>query len=134
MMMRIITVLIAVLLLISGCTYVKRSEMPPENQYSKLQMQIPANSEEIRIIESKVYVARGEIAKITIQAKAGTNYSISASYNYGNNKFTSEQTKKAGADGIVSFTWEVKPETIPGTYMALITGGGRFLSTTYIVQ
>lgn len=122
-----------VFLFVSGCASKPESEMPPEQKFSRVEVQIPVSTEDIRIVEAKTQVTRGNYGSITIQGQVGQNYSITATYRNGQKILTATQTGIADSNGQVAWTWFVSPDTAVGTYPITISGGGKSLVTSYTV-
>lgn len=78
-------------------------------------------------------VNRGETGSLSIQGKPAVQYTVTAVYNKLGRTFTSTIEKRAGADGIVNWTWNVSKDTEPGKYDVMITGGKKVFTTAYVV-
>jgi len=78
-------------------------------------------------------VKRGETGLIIIQGIPNTRYSIKTSYKLANKTIPVLQLRTTDKTGEATFNWIVNMETTPGTYEALISGGGNTLKTAHIV-
>lgn len=87
----------------------------------------------IRLIHSDTIIKRGDSGSITIQGDSGAVYRITALYMRGDTPMTTNVSKRAGPDGMLTWSWTVADDTKPGTYAIAISGQGRVLDTTYTV-
>lgn len=131
--MRSIVYYVLVMSLLTGCSTSIRPENVKEIQYSRLQENAKPDVEGLRIISANTRVSNEQYASISIIGKPGVTYSISSIYKWGRNDVEAFEKKKAGNDGIVTWIWQVRSNTAPGTYPITISGGGQKLETSYTV-
>lgn len=65
-------------------------------------------------------VAPGDLASIEIRGKPNTKYSIDVFYKSGKSKAQGLEDKLSSSDGLVSFSWTVGSQVIPGVYDVVI--------------
>jgi hypothetical protein len=87
----------------------------------------------LRVIKAVNILKRGEIGTITIQGRPGVRYTIIAAYSKGNKNLEGRQQRTADEFGQVTFIWTVAVETVPGTYLVTITGGGETIDLHHTV-
>lgn len=100
---------------------------------SAVQTQSQAAAENLRIISSNANIRHGDFGFITIQGRPETEYKIATSYRRGNRVISVTQWRVTGQNGQATFNWVVDAETVPGTYSAVITGGGEQLTTYHTI-
>lgn len=88
---------------------------------------------ELKIIKSNTSLRGSEMGFITMKGTPGVRYTITTSYKKGNLTVPVTQWRVADEDGLVTFNWVVDSKTAPGTYSALISGGGKELRMNHIV-
>jgi hypothetical protein len=88
---------------------------------------------DLRVIKADNELKHGEIGTITIQGKPRVTYTIIAAYSKGNKALEAKQQRTADEFGQATFIWTVSKETVPGTYLVTITGGGRSLELNHTV-
>lgn len=88
---------------------------------------------EIVLLNIKTRVPQGDKGSLSIQGKPDITYIATAVYEHSGKIITATAAKRAGADGIASWSWDVSKDTVPGTYRVMITGGGKLLTTAYTV-
>lgn len=118
---------------ISGCNN-KNDLMSKLVKLSATQTQSQNIVDDLKIINSKAIVNRGDFGFITIQGRPETKYRITTSFNKGNRVVSVNQWRVTGVNGLATFNWVVDSETIPGTYTAVISGGGKKLNTYHTVN
>ena len=131
--MRIIAFLVLLMCLLTGCKTSTQPEGVKQIQYSRLMGNTEPAFEGIRIISANTRVTYEQYASISILGKPGVTYSISSNYKWGKNDVTAFEKKKAGNDGIVTWLWQIKSNSAPGTYPITISGGGQEIKTSYTV-
>lgn len=87
----------------------------------------------LRVVDSKTTVRRGETGFITIQGKPNTQYTIETTYKVSGQVINGTQTRTSGGDGRITFRWRVSPQTESGTRSALIAGGGEHITLSHTV-
>lgn len=118
---------------LSGCS--SKINMPPGLvRLSSVQSQPQELAGSLSIINSSTAVNRGGFGFITIQGRPGTRYKITTSYRNGNRIISVNQWRITDSNGQATFNWVVGPETVPGTYPAIIYGGGRSINTYHTVN
>lgn len=137
MKLRLIGILAGLLLLI-GCSGKTPEITGPESYHpsgdmARLGVQVPGGVDDIRLISMTPRIRLGAAGRMTIQGKPGVRYSITATYRIQNDTVSAYETRTAGADGIVIWTWAVNFNTAPGRYPITVSGGGRTLNTSYTV-
>lgn len=100
---------------------------------SAIQAQSQLISEDLKIVNSNVSIKPGGFGFITIQGRPETKYKITTSFRKRNRLVNVTQWRVTGTDGRATFNWVVDPETAPGTYSAVISGGGKRLDTYHTV-
>ena len=90
-------------------------------------------SKEIKVNNSLNY-SRNENATISITGLPNTQYSIAVYYNSGKSTAAGLVNKTSDANGHVSWTWKIGSKTNPGTYRAVITGGGETKTMHFTVK
>lgn len=75
----------------------------------------------------------GEEAGVTIQGRPDTTYYISSTFMRSKRMVTAMEHRDSPADGKITFRWRVSPDTIPGTYPVIISGGGDTIRIQYTV-
>ena len=88
----------------------------------------------IKLVSSTEICSPGETARIRIQGKPNTEYSIKVRYSSGYSSANGLNKKTSNYNGYVSWSWKVGTRTTAGTYPITITGGGETYTTTFIVD
>lgn len=88
----------------------------------------------MRVMGEKTVIRRGEEGSVAMVGRPNTAYTISSTYQIGNQVRSAYQTKTSDADGRVVWRWTVNTQTQPGTYMLFISGGGESIQSSYQVQ
>lgn len=101
---------------------------------SSVQSGLQSLPSDLSIINSSTVVNRGGFGFITIQGRPETRYRITTSYKKGNRIISVNQWRITDSNGQATFNWVVGPETVPGTYPAIIYGGGRSINTYHTVN
>jgi len=57
-----------------------------------------------------------EYASISIIGKPEETYTITSRYKWGGEDVTVVEKRKANRDGVATWVWKVRSNTIPGTY------------------
>lgn len=112
----------------------KADLVPSLTKLSAAQTQSQSIRDEIKIINSKAIVKQGDFGFITIQGLPNTKYRITTSFKRGNRIVSVNQWRATGVNGQATFNWLVDSETAPGTYPAVISGGGKRLTTYHTVN
>jgi hypothetical protein len=87
----------------------------------------------ITLLHVKSPVQAGDKGSLSIAGKPDTVYTVKATYNSSAGALTSTASGYSGIDGRVSWVWNVKRDTLPGTYQLIISGGGKELRSSYTV-
>ena len=125
--------MILICMFLSGCR--SKTNMPSIfGRLSSMQYTTQGLPGDISIINSNTAVNRGDFGFITIQAQPGTRYRITTSYKKGSRIVSVNQWRITDSKGQATFNWVVSPETVPGTYPAIIYGGGRSINTYHTVN
>jgi hypothetical protein len=103
-------------------------------KFSTIQTQSQTIADDLKIINSKAIVNHGEFGFITIQGRPETKYKITTSFKKSNRVVSVTQWRVTGINGQATFNWFVDSETLPGTYSATISGGGKSLNTYHTVN
>lgn len=114
----------------TGCN----SPISEINNFSSIQVQSQYVSNDLRIINSKITINRGDFGFITIEGIPQTKYRITTSFNKGGKIISVTQLRVTGPNGQATFNWFVDYDTLPGTYQATISGGGKSLSIYHTVN
>lgn len=88
----------------------------------------------ITLLNVKTPVKRGEYGSLSIQGVPNTNYTAAATYVNSSGTTTAYVARRSGDDGMVSWTWKVKGDTLPGTYRIVVSGGGKMITAAYTVH
>lgn len=114
---------------------VNTKTIPTTLNTSKTQFQLQKHTiiGELKIIHSITTVKRGGVGIITIQGKPGIKYNIKSSFKLGDKLNTVTQWRIADSNGQATFNWVVSTDTVPGTYSAIISGGGKIIKTEHTV-
>jgi len=91
-------------------------------------------SDQIRILSANTTVGYEEYASISIIGKPEETYTITSRYKWGGEDVTVVEKRKANRDGVATWVWKVRSNTIPGTYPIVITGGNQRIETSYTVR
>lgn len=91
-------------------------------------------ADELIIINSSASVRPGEFGFITIQGRPETKYRITTTFKKNKRVVFVRQCRVTGINGQATFNWFVDSETIPGTYSALISGGGKRVNIYHTVH
>ncbi len=118
---------------ISGCSS-KIDFTSRLTKLSTIQTQSQTIVDDLKIINSKAIVNHGESGFITIQGRPETKYKITTSFKKRNKVISVNQWRITGINGQATFNWFVDSETISGTYSAIISGGGKRLTTYHTVN
>lgn len=120
-------------MLISGCSS-RINLISRLNKASTIQTQSQTIVDDLKIINSKVSLRHGEFGFITIQGRPETKYKITTSFKKRSRAVSVTQWRVTGINGQATFNWFVDSETLPGTYSAIISGGGKSLNTYHTVN
>lgn len=127
-------------IILSGCGMASDRPMPQQQGYEVTGRQVDvipgATSDSdtgITVLNVKKTVKLGEKGSLTIQGVPNTRYTVTANYSNSLGLMTASAAKRAGDDGRVSWDWNVKGDTLPGTYKLLVSGGGKMVTTSYTV-
>ena len=127
-------------ILLAGCGTASNRAVPQQERYGVTGRQVDvipgATSDSdtgISVLNGKKIVKLGEKGSLTIQGIPDTSYTVTANYNNSLGTMTATAVKRAGNDGRVSWDWDVKGDTLPGTYKLLVSGGGKMITTSYTV-
>ena len=101
--------IIIVILCLSGCTALQKSNLPPADKFSKLEYN-PEALRRIKLQNSLSSIKRGYNGSINIKGMPGTSYTITATYREGNKILTARETRTAGSDGQVNWRWRRSEE------------------------
>lgn len=129
----LLPVVVLALALTSGCKPAPKSQMPLAQRLGQTQAETPLGSNEIVLVDARTSVRRGESCSITIQGKPDTRYTISATYKLGEKTMTTQETKNSAKDGMVTWSWLINNDTVPGSYPVTVSGGGSGFNTLYTV-
>jgi hypothetical protein len=132
-MKKMFTGVIIIGILMTGCNAAPLSRMPGGQNFVRLQTEQTVDNRSIKVIKVTKDLKTGDIGQITVQGRAGVIYKIVSTYKVDNRTFTANQSKAAGKDGIVTWSWRVSEKTNPGTYPLTITGDGTTLLSSYTV-
>lgn len=90
--------------------------------------------DEISLVKITSPLTRGSTGRLTIQGKPGTRYTATAVYRRSGVTITTAENRTTGIDGVATWKWVAAPDTDPGTYSLIVSGGGKMLTTSYTVQ
>lgn len=119
-------------LFISSCN-INTDSVTKFNKLSSEQTQSQLAGNNLRIINSNTYIKHGDFGFITIEGLPKTKYKITTSFKKDQKVISVTQWRVTDVNGNATFNWIVDSETIPGTYPAVITGGGKKLDTYHTV-
>jgi hypothetical protein len=94
---------------------------------------IPDSDSGITVLDVKKTVRTGEKGSLSIHGVPNTNYTVTSNYINSRGMMSASAAKHAGNDGKVSWDWDVKGDTLPGTYQLLVSGGGKMITTSYTI-
>lgn len=103
--------------------------VPTANDFSRLQNK----AVQLRIIESKTTLKRGESGIIKIQGTPGIRYILKTSYKKGGKLIPVSQWRVTDRNGYAAFNWFVEEDTTPGTHAVTISGDGQVLNINHVV-
>jgi len=131
---------VILIIFLSGCGSVSNRPVPQQQGYEVTGRQVDvipgATSDSdtgITVLDVKKSVKTGEKGSLSIKGVPDTIYTISAYYNNSLGTTTATNIKRSGNDGKVSWDWDVKRDTLPGTYKLIVTGGGKMITSSYTV-
>jgi hypothetical protein len=87
----------------------------------------------LTIISFNSPVTQGNAAKLKIQGKPDTVYSISLYYSSGKSSAAGLEDKTSDSSGYAEWNWRIGSRTKTGTYKIEIKGGGEILVTEIII-
>lgn len=87
-----------------------------------------------RVVSLTKTVSRGGTARITIQGKPDTNYSITVQYSSGYSTAAGLYPKRSDADGYVSWSWRVGTNTTRGEWPIIIREGSNTYKISFNVR
>lgn len=135
-MKKLLIGMLAFTLLLAGCSYglaTRNTPAPRENGVSQIGYTTTVSPAQIRLVSTNPQVRRGGNMSIMIQGQPGVHYNITSTFRQGGRNVTASDSKPAGPDGTVVWSWNVRADTQPGVYPLTISGGGRILITSYTV-
>ncbi len=128
------------IIFLSGCGSASNNPAPRQQGYEVTGRQVDVipgatgdNDTGITVLNVKKTVKAGEKGSLSIQGVPNTSYVVTANYNNSLGAMTASAAKRAGNDGKVSWDWNVKGDTLPGTYKLLVSGGGKMITSSYTV-
>lgn len=126
-------ILVLTIILLGSYNTAKSTPTPIVKLLTAPQAQSVMAQNSLTIISSVSTVKHGETGAIIIQGTPRTQYSIKTSYKLGNKTIPVIQWRTTDQIGVTTFNWIVSNGTTPGTYNAIISGGGNTLTTTHTV-
>ena len=85
----------------------------------------------LTVVSVSTPVGRNKTATLTINGKAGTEYSIKVFYSTAASSASGLVNKIADSNGTVTWSWKVGGSTKAGDHKIVITGGGEMVETYF---
>jgi len=129
-------VIILAVFLLAGCSSNINYDDKNNVEFTRLNQEntLDVGSDQIRILSANTTVGYEEYASISIIGKPEETYTITSRYKWGGEDVTVVEKRKANRDGVATWVWKVRSNTIPGTYPIVITGGNQRIETSYTVR
>lgn len=93
-----------------------------------------AENGEIELLSLTETVSGGDVASISVRGEPGELYAVAVHYSSGVSKAKGLEPAEADANGVVAWSWKIGAKTAPGTYEIVVTGGGKALNVSFVVQ
>ena len=94
----------------------------------------PITKEIIKLVSYMSKVRTGDEAYITVRGEPNTEYKITVKYSSGASSARGLEPKTSDADGLVTWTWKVSENVIPGEYSIEIKSDNTSYKTTFVVE
>lgn len=91
-------------------------------------------STNVEIISVTSPIAANQLATVNAKVPSGATASIRVDYKSGASSASGLEDKQADAEGNVSWSWKVSPNTTPGTCSITVTSHGESITTDFTVN
>ena len=90
--------------------------------------------QKIKLVSYTSRVRAGDEAYVTVVGEPNTEYKITVKYSSGASSARGLEPKTSDAEGVVTWTWKVSANVIPGEYSIEIKSADASYKTTFVVE